>query len=203
MIAIIDYNMGNLRSVENAFNKLGVKTTIVKDPEQLQKFDKVILPGVGAFGDAMEHLKSSGMQEAILTYAKSGNPMLGVCLGMQLLFESSEEFGSHKGLGLIEGKVKAFDTTKFQIPIKVPHMGWNDIIVKESPLFDGLPKSFYLYFVHSFHVKCAEKFVIGKTHYGYDFPSAVQKENIYGFQPHPEKSHENGLKILQNFTELT
>ncbi len=202
MIAIIDYNMGNLRSVENAFNKIGTETKIVKDPEKLINFDKVILPGVGAFGDAMKHLQSSGMKEAINNYAKSGKPMLGVCLGMQLLFESSEEFGSHKGLGLIEGEVKAFDTSKFQIPLKVPHMGWNDIIVKESPLFHGLPKNFYLYFVHSFHVVCDEKFVIGSTHYGYDFPSAVQKENIYGFQPHPEKSHENGLKILQNFTEL-
>lgn len=202
MIAIIDYNMGNLRSVQNAFDKLGKETQIVKDPDKLQGFDKVILPGVGAFGDAMEHLKETGMQEAIGTYAKSGKPMLGVCLGMQLLFERSEEFGNHEGLGLIEGEVKAFDTSKFQTPLKVPHMGWNDIIVKESPLFHGLPESFYLYFVHSFHVVCEEKYTIGKTHYGYDFPSAVQKENIYGFQPHPEKSHENGLKILQNFTEL-
>ncbi len=202
MIAIIDYNMGNLRSVQNAFDKIGTETKIVKDPDKLIGFDKVILPGVGAFGDAMEHLKETGMQEAIGTYAKSGKPMLGVCLGMQLLFEKSEEFGNHKGLGLIEGEVKAFDTAKFQTPLKVPHMGWNDIIVEESPLFQGLPKSFYLYFVHSFHVVCEEKYTIGKTHYGYDFPSAVQKENIYGFQPHPEKSHENGLKILQNFTEL-
>ncbi len=202
MIAIIDYNMGNLRSVQNAFDKIGTETKIVKDPDKLIGFDKVILPGVGAFGDAMEHLKETGMQEAIGTYAKSGKPMLGVCLGMQLLFEKSEEFGNHEGLGLIEGEVKSFDTTKFQTPLKVPHMGWNDIIVEESPLFQGLPKSFYLYFVHSFHVVCEEKYTIGKTHYGYDFPSAVQKENIYGFQPHPEKSHENGLKILQNFTEL-
>ncbi len=202
MIAIIDYNMGNLRSVQNAFDKLGVKTSIVKDPEKLSNFDKVILPGVGAFGDAMEHLKSSGMQEAIYTYAQSGKPMLGVCLGMQLLFESSEEFGAHQGLGLIEGKVKAFDTAMFQSPLKVPHMGWNDISVKKSPLFRGLPESFYLYFVHSFHVACEEQYILGKTHYGYDFPSCVQKENIYGFQPHPEKSHDSGLKILQNFTEL-
>jgi len=202
MIAIIDYNMGNLRSVQNAFNKIGAETKIVKDPDKLEAFDKVILPGVGAFGDAMEHLKKTGMQEAISAYAKGGNPMLGVCLGMQLLFETSEEFGNHAGLGLIEGEVKAFDITRFQTALKVPHMGWNDIVVKESPLFDGLPKSFYLYFVHSFHVECEEKYIIGKTHYGYDFPSAVQKENIYGFQPHPEKSHENGLKILQNFTEL-
>ena len=202
MIAIIDYNMGNLRSVENAFDKIGTKTQIVKDPQQLKNFDKIILPGVGAYGDAMEHLKNFGMQEAIKEFAKSGKPLLGVCLGMQLLFESSEEFGNHKGLALIEGEVKAFDTSKFHSPLKVPHMGWNDITVKESPLFRGLPKNFYLYFVHSFHVVCEQKYTIGTTHYGYDFPAAVQKENIYGFQPHPEKSHENGLKILQNFTEL-
>jgi glutamine amidotransferase len=202
MIAIIDYNMGNLRSVENAFEKLGVQTHIVNDPEKLSSYDKVILPGVGAFGDAMEHLEKSGMKEAIKTYATSGKPILGVCLGMQLLFESSQEFGNHPGLGLIEGEVKAFDTGRFSTPLKVPHMGWNDIVIKDSALFNGLPKSFYLYFVHSYHVVCPDTYIIGTTHYGYDFASAVEKENIYGFQPHPEKSHENGLKILQNFTEL-
>ena len=202
MIAIVDYNMGNLRSVQNAFEKIGAKTTIVSDPESLQNYDKVILPGVGAFGDAMESLRSGGMQEALTAYAKNGKPMLGVCLGMQLLFESSEEFGNHAGLGLIEGAVKAFNPNNFQTSLKIPHMGWNDIVTKESALFKGLPQSFYLYFVHSFHAVCEEKYIIGKTHYGYDFPSAVQKENIYGFQPHPEKSHENGLQILKNFTEL-
>ncbi len=202
MIAIVDYNMGNLRSVQNAFEKIGSQTTIVSDPEKLDAYDKVILPGVGAFGDAMESLKSSGMQEALQTYVKKGNPMMGVCLGMQLLFESSEEFGTHAGLGLIEGKVKAFELSEFQTPLKIPHMGWNDISTKESPLFRGLPQSFYLYFVHSYHVVCEEKYIIGKTHYGYDFASAVQKEHIYGFQPHPEKSHDNGLQILKNFTEL-
>lgn len=202
MIAIIDYNMGNLRSVENAFKKIGSATKIVRDPQELKKFDKVVLPGVGAFGDAMQHLGHSGMLEAIKSYAKSGNPILGVCLGMQLLFDSSDEFGTHAGISLIEGEVKAFDTTRFQTRLKVPHMGWNDISVKESPLFNNLEKSFYLYFVHSHHVICDEKYIIGKTHYGYEFPSAVQKDNIYGFQPHPEKSHKNGLQILQNFTEL-
>lgn len=202
MIAIIDYNMGNLRSVENAFLKLGKKTDIVKDPHKLKDYDKVILPGVGAFGDAMEHLHATGMHEAIKSYAKSGKPMLGVCLGMQLLFESSQEFGTHQGLGLIEGHVEAFDTTKFQTSLKVPHMGWNDIFVKPSPLFRGMPSHFYLYFVHSYHVVCDPQYTIGTTHYGYDFSSAVQKENIYGIQPHPEKSHENGLRILENFTEL-
>jgi glutamine amidotransferase len=202
MIAIVDYNMGNLRSVQNAFKKIGTQTTIVSDPNKLDEYGKVILPGVGAFGDAMESLQSSGMQEALSAYVKKGNPMMGVCLGMQLLFESSEEFGSHAGLGFIEGEVKAFDLSKFQTPLKVPHMGWNEIITKNSPLFRGLPKSFYLYFVHSYHVVCDDAYIIGKTHYGYDFASAVQKGHLYGFQPHPEKSHENGLQILKNFTEL-
>jgi glutamine amidotransferase len=202
MIAIVDYNMGNLRSVQNAFSKIDSKTTIISDPDKLATYDKVILPGVGAFGDAMESLKSSGMQEALTAYAKKGNPIMGVCLGMQLLFENSEEFGTHAGLGLIEGEVKAFELSKFHTPLKVPHMGWNDIITKKSPLFKDLPQRFYLYFVHSYHVVCDEKYMIGKTHYGYNFASAVQKEHIYGFQPHPEKSHENGLQILKNFTEL-
>jgi len=202
MIAIVDYNMGNLRSVENAFKKIGKDAIIEKDPNKLKDYDRLVLPGVGAFGDAMEHLKKSGLDEALREYATSGKPFLGVCLGMQLLFNSSQEFGSHDGLGLIEGDVKLFDKSKFKTPLKIPHMGWNEIERKSSPLFSGLDEKFYLYFVHSYHVKTAEKFVIGSTHYGYDFASAVNKENIFGFQPHPEKSHENGLKILKNFTEI-
>ncbi len=203
MIAIIDYNMGNLRSVDNALAKIGTKSQIVKDPQKLLAYDKVILPGVGAFGDAMKHLKQSGMGEAIVEFANRGKPFLGVCLGMQLLFEKGEEFGEHNGLNLIEGRVKAFDKNKFSTPMKVPHMGWNDLIIeKNSPLFKGMPKSFYLYFVHSFHVDTPSQYKIGKTIYGYEFTSAVQKDNIFGFQPHPEKSHDNGLQILKNFTEL-
>lgn len=203
MIAVIDYNMGNLRSVQNAFEKIGHHVDIINDPDKLKQYDKIILPGVGAFGDAMEHLKENNLDKAIQEFAKSGKPMLGVCLGMQLLFENGEEFGNHTGLGLIEGNVKAFDQNKFRSPLKIPHMGWNDMIIqKESPLFQRLPKTFYLYFVHSFHAVCDEKYIIGKTLYGYEFASAVQKENIFGFQPHPEKSHDNGLQILKNFTEL-
>jgi glutamine amidotransferase len=121
---------------------------------------------------------------------------------MQLLFNSSCEFGSHKGLGLIDGEVELFDKSRFKTPLKVPHMGWNEIETNSSALFKGLDEKFYLYFVHSYHVKTDEKFIIGKTHYGYDFASAVQRDNIFGFQPHPEKSHENGLKILKNFTDI-
>jgi glutamine amidotransferase len=195
--------MGNLASVINAFAKVGVDATLESDPTKLDQYDKLILPGVGAFGDAMEHLKSNGMDEAVITYAKSGKPLLGICLGMQLLFESSEEFGAHEGLGLIPGKVVAFDESKFDHPQKVPHMGWNELFVqKETPLFDGLDKDFYLYFVHSYHAMCDDKYAIGKTHYGYELVSAVQNGNIYGIQPHPEKSHEHGLKIIENFTIL-
>ena len=195
--------MGNLASVINAFVSMGVDASLESDPDKLHKYDKLILPGVGAFADAMEHLQSNGRDKAVKEYAKSGKPLLGICLGMQLLFDSSEEFGETKGLGLIEGKVVAFDKTKFDHPQKVPHMGWNELFVeKQTPIFDGLDKDFYLYFVHSYHAVCDDKYAIGKTHYGYEFVSAVQNKNIYGIQPHPEKSHENGLKIIENFIKL-
>lgn len=209
MIGIVDYNMGNLASVINAFAKVGADARLESDPNKLASYDKLILPGVGAFGDAMEHLKSNGMDEAIKAYANSGKPLLGICLGMQLLFESSEEFGANEGLGLIEGKVVAFDESKFDHKLKVPHMGWNEMfqtsseqLAVSSELFNGLPNDFYLYFVHSFHAVCDDKYAIGKTHYGYEFVSAVQNSNIYGIQPHPEKSHENGLRIIENFAKL-
>lgn len=203
MIAIVDYNMGNLASVQNAFAKLGKKTVVESDPEKFKNYDKLLLPGVGAFGDAMVHLRDRNMVDAIREYAKSGKYMLGICLGMQLLFESSEEFGLSEGLGLIKGSVTHFDTTKFSTPLKVPHMGWNRLFTQEHPLFDGLDKEHYLYFVHSYHVNCLnEADIIGRTNYGYEFASAVASDNILGLQPHPEKSHKNGLKILENFTNL-
>ncbi|QOY51500.1 imidazole glycerol phosphate synthase subunit HisH [Candidatus Sulfurimonas baltica] len=203
MIAIVDYNMGNLASVQNAFIKLGEETVVESDPAKFKNYDKLILPGVGAFGDAMEHLRERNMIEPLREYAKSGKYMLGICLGMQLLFESSEEFGQHKGLGLIKGSVTAFDVTKFSEPLKVPHMGWNRMFTKEHPLFENLDEEHYLYFVHTFHVNCTdEKDIIGRTNYGYEFTSAVSHSNVMGIQPHPEKSHENGLKILENFIKL-
>ncbi len=195
--------MGNLASVINAFAKVGADATLESDPTKLSQYDKLILPGVGAYGDAMEHLKKNGMDEAVIAFAASGKPLLGICLGMQLLFESSEEFGETQGLGLIPGKVVAFDESKFDHHLKIPHMGWNELFQqKETALFDGLDKDFYLYFVHSYHAVCDDKYAIGKTHYGYEFVSAVQNNNIYGIQPHPEKSHENGLKIIENFAKL-
>jgi glutamine amidotransferase len=202
MIAIIDYNMGNLASVYNACHLLDAKAKIVSNPYEVKKFDRVILPGVGAYGDAMEHLKQTGMIDSVKEFAKSGKPMIGICLGMQLLFESSQEFGHTQGLGLIPGEVIAFDKSKMNMADhKVPHMGWNKVFNKPNKLFTGLQDP-YLYFVHSFHAVCDDKYTIGTTHYGYDFTSAVQKDNIYGFQPHPEKSHDNGIKILKNFMEL-
>ena len=223
MIGIVDYNMGNLASVINAFTKVGVDAKLESDPAKLKQYDKLILPGVGAFGDAMKHLKENGMDKAVKHFAASGKPLLGICLGMQLLFDSSEEFGTTEGLGLIPGTVVAFDENKFDHPLKVPHMGWNELFCRgltsddlrsessagltptkqsESELFADLPNDFYLYFVHSYHAVCEDKYAIGKTHYGYEFVSAVQNGNIYGIQPHPEKSHDNGLKIIENFAKL-
>ncbi len=203
MIAIVDYNMGNLASVQNAFAKLGEKTVVESDPAKFKDYDKLILPGVGAFGDAMEHLRDRNMIEALREYAKSGKYMLGICLGMQLLFDSSEEFGEHQGLGLIKGKVTAFDAEKFSEPLKVPHMGWNRMFTEDHPLFNNLDEEHYLYFVHTYHVNCENKDdIIGRTTYGYEFTSAVAHKNVMGIQPHPEKSHKNGLKILENFINL-
>ena len=149
----------------------------------------------------MEHLKETNLDEAIKEFIKSGKYVLGVCLGMQLLFEKSQEFGEHKGLGIIEGEVVRFDKS-IEKRYKVPHMGWNKMFFKTGvPLFEGLEDP-YLYFVHSFHVVCDDKYAIGKTIYGYEFVSAVNKDNVFGFQPHPEKSHNAGLKILDNFVKL-
>ncbi|MFT5659691.1 MAG: glutamine amidotransferase [Sulfurimonas sp.] len=203
MIAIVDYNMGNLASVQNAFTKLGCETVVESNPDKFKNYDKLILPGVGAFGDAMEHLRERNMIEAIREYAASGKYMLGICLGMQLLFDSSEEFGTHEGLGLISGEVKAFDESKFNQALKIPHMGWNRMFTQEHPLFENLDEEHYLYFVHTYHVNCKMKEdIIGRTNYGYEFTSAVARGNIFGIQPHPEKSHDNGLKILENFINL-
>jgi glutamine amidotransferase len=203
MIALIDYKIGNLKSVINAVEKAGANITLVKEPNELKKYDKAILPGVGAFGDAMKFLNQNGMSDAVKEFAASNKPLLGICLGMQLLFEKSEEFGSSSGLGLIEGEVAMFDKTRFDEPLKIPHMGWNSLDIKQdNPLLKGVKNGVYLYFVHSFHAITNAKYVSAFTRYGYDFASVVQKDNVFGFQPHPEKSHENGLKIYKNFVEL-
>ncbi len=201
MVAIVDYNVGNLASIINAFKKIGEDTILVSNPALLKNYEKIVLPGVGAFGDAMEHLRENGMDEAIIDVAKRGNFIFGICLGMQLLFQKSEEFGEHLGLGLIDGEVKYFDRAKLQ-NLKIPHVGWNKIFKKDNQLFNDLNDSFYNYFVHSYHVICDEKHAIGKSFYGYEFVSAINCDNIFGIQPHPEKSHDIGLKILKNFIKV-
>ena len=202
MIGIIDYNMGNLASVKNTLNILKTKSKIIKNPSELNTCDKIILPGVGAFGDAIKSLEKNGMKNAILKYSKSDRKILGICLGMQLLFERSYEFGIYKGLGLINGDVIKFNKSQMEFNEKIPHIGWNTIrIIKKNPLFENLDNP-YLYFVHSYHIKTSKENIIGTTNYGYEFTSAINHKNIYGIQPHPEKSHNNGLEILKNFIRL-
>lgn len=202
MIAIVDYNMGNLASLQNSFDKIGIQASVEKDPDKLLSYDKVLLPGVGAFGDAMSHLRDNGMDDAIKGFVATGKPLFGICLGMQLLFEQGEEFGSHEGLGLIQGHVQRFVVNENE-KLKVPQMGWNKLFTtQKSPLWKGLDESFYLYFVHSYHVVCDDSYAIGVTDYGYRYTSAVCKDNVYGLQPHPEKSHNIGLSILSNFATM-
>ena len=201
MIAIVDYNMGNLASVQNAFAKLGKETTIESNPEKFKDYDKLILPGVGAFGDAIEHLRERDMIAPLQEYAKSGKYMLGICLGMQLLFESSEEFGEHQGLGLIKGSVTHFDKNKFEENMKIPHMGWNTITsVIEHPVFNGIDIGDYFYFVHSFAAPISD-FTAASCEYGNSFSAAIIKDNFIGCQFHPEKSQKAGLKFIQNFLD--
>lgn len=203
MIAIVDYGLGNIHSVVNALNFLGIKSKLESDPEAIKSYDRLILPGVGAFGDAMDRLKATGMDEAVISYANSGKALLGVCLGLHLLFEKGFEFGEHNGLGILKGEVVKFDESKFDKALKIPHMGWNTCEFKQSSKLNaGLKSSEYFYFVHSYHVLCDENIVLCSTNYGYDFTSGVAFENIFGMQPHPEKSHNVGLKMLKNFVEM-
>lgn len=202
-IAILNYNIGNLSSVKNALNALGAEAQIISNPSEVAQFDKLILPGVGAFGDAAKHLNQSGMSEAINDFAKSGKYLLGICLGMQLLMDKSYEFGEFEGLKLIKGEVVKFESES----LKIPQMGWNCIdIVRKSPLLNGLhniQNGVFLYFVHSFYVKNRHsENVIATCDYGVQFSAIIQKDNIFGIQPHPEKSANIGLKILENFINL-
>lgn len=200
-IAIINYNMGNLASVKNSCEKVGFEAEITPDPETIKHFDKIILPGVGAFPDAMKHLRENGMDEALLEAAKN-KPFFGVCLGMQLMFEWGFEHEKSAGLGLIKGDIVKFDETTLGTERKIPHMGWNKLFkAKDSVLFEGLDDEFYLYFVHSYHAAPSKEDILATTHYGYPFAAAVERENLCGLQPHPEKSGDTGLKILKNFLE--
>ena len=191
--------MGNIASLKNSLGFLGYFPEIVTKAKNLNEYDKVILPGVGAFGDASVHLQEESLDEAIKDFVKTGKSLLGICLGMQLLFEKSKEDVNAKGLGLIEGEI-----VRFENDLKIPHMGWNKLFIKNnSILFNSLEKEIYLYFVHSYHVLCEDKYIIGECDYGYRFGGAVQKDNIFGIQPHPEKSHKIGLQILKNFIEAS
>ena len=203
MIAIIDYGIGNKRSLINAFNYLGEKVIVEKDAKKIKNYEKLVLPGVGAFANAMNSLEKTNMKEALLEFVKTGKYIIGICLGMQILFDKSFEFKETKGLGLIKGEIIPFDKTKFKENLKIPHMAWNkEIILKEHKLHKGLKKEEFIYFVHSYHTKTEEKNIYAKTLYGYEFPSTVIKNNIIAMQGHPEKSHNTGLKILKNFIEL-
>lgn len=198
-IGVVYYNMGNIASVINAIAVLGFECEIIKHPDKISSFDKIILPGVGAFPDAMNHLKEESLDEAIKEHAKT-KPIFGVCLGMQLLFDKSYEHNETNGLGLISGEVVRFQE---EISGKIPQMGWNKINIKQdSILVKELPDN-HLYFVHSYYVVPKDiNTVVATTNYGVEFASIVQKDNIYGIQPHPEKSSNCGLKILKNFLEL-
>lgn len=207
MIAVIDYGMGNLRSVQKALEAVGARTRVTADPADLKRCAKVVFPGVGSFGDAMKELKRLGLDTAIKDAISQGKPFLGLCLGLQLLFESSEESAGVRGLCVLPGSVK-----KFRFPVgglKVPHMGWNNI--KKGPaarghgagILKGVPDLSYMYFVHSYYVKPRDgRSALTLTDYGADFVSGVCKDSVYGLQFHPEKSQSVGLKILKNFIDI-
>ncbi len=201
IIGIIDYGMGNLRSVYKAFEKMGGKCKIITAPEEILKMDKIVLPGVGAIKDCMENLKRMNLIDAIYEFVKTGKYFLGICLGMQALLEESTEFGNVKALGLIEGKVIKFENLG---NLPVPHMGWNSIkVVKKTPLLEGIKDGDFFYFAHSYYVNLKDKRdEMTLTDYGIDFTSSVNRENIYGVQFHPEKSQKKGLKIIENFIKL-
>lgn len=204
VLAIVDYGMANLRSVQKAFERLGQPAQIISTPEQIRTVDHLVVPGVGAFCDAIAVLEKTGLADAIKDHAKSGKPMLGICLGLQLLMEVGYEDGTHRGLGLIGGECVRFAVNAPPYNLKVPHMGWNSLAWEgEAPvLFKGLPKNPYVYFVHSYHVVPTDKTVIAATaDYGVPFVAAIARGNIMAAQFHPEKSQEVGATILRNFAE--
>lgn len=201
MVVVVDYGMGNLRSVQKGFEKVGSRAVISRDPEDVANADRLVLPGVGAFPECMKNLGRFKLMEPVVEFVKSGRPFLGICLGLQLLFDESEEFGRHEGLKLIPGKVKAFDRA---MGLKIPHMGWNQVrFSKQSQLFQGIEDSSFFYFVHSYYVVPNEASdIAGESEYGIRFTCAVSRDNIFAVQFHPEKSQEIGLRILQNFANL-
>jgi glutamine amidotransferase len=198
MITVVDYGMGNLRSVAKALEKVGLQVKVSSDPEDIKNAEGIVVPGVGAFGDAMHNLRRLDLLDPVLDSIKEGKPYLGICLGLQILFEYGYEFGEHEGLGVLRGKVIRFENKE---GFKVPHMGWNQVWIKQKEgLFSGIKNGEYFYFVHSFYaVPSDSRDTASTTDYSVEFCSAVQKENIWAVQFHPEKSQKAGLKILQNF----
>ena len=201
MIAIIDYGAGNLQSVKKAFDFIGAESVITDNPEIINACDRILLPGVGSFGDAMDSMHKSGLVETVKQNALSGKPFLGICLGLQLLFEESEESPGVKGLGIFKGKIKKFSP---DMGLKIPHIGWNSLEIKQKDtLFKNVPENSYVYFVHSYYLHAEDENDIATiTNYGIDFHSAVGKNNIFATQFHPEKSGDVGLQILRNFASM-
>lgn len=201
MIRIVDYGMGNLRSVQKAFEKLGVAAEIVTSPEQIASAEKLVLPGVGAFRDAIHELERLSLVEPIREHIHKDKPFLGICLGLQMLFDVSYEDGEWKGLGVLAGDVVRFPPSP---ELKVPHMGWNTLdIAKDNPLLNGLPPEPSVYFVHSYYVRPQDESVIAaQTNYGVRFTSMIRRNNMFATQFHPEKSQKVGLKLLENFASL-
>ena len=201
MVAIIDYDAGNLRSVEKALEALGAETVVTRDPEVIAGSSRVILPGVGSFGDAMERLNQFGLPDVIRRTVSGNKPFLGICLGLQLLFEESEESPGVPGLGILKGKILKIPQTE---GLKIPHMGWNSLNLKpDSRLFAGIRDQEYVYFVHSYYLKAQEESqVAATTWYGTEIHAAVEAGNVFACQFHPEKSGDTGLRILKNFLEV-
>lgn len=202
MTVIIDYGVGNLFSLVSSLKKIGEEAIVSSDKDIISQADRIILPGVGAFGDAIAKLNGSGLSDIIMEEVSKGKPLLGICLGMQLLFEKSFEYGENKGLGLIKGEIRALSEV---IPnnLKIPHMGWNGLhFKKKSPIFEGLVKGDEVYFVHSFAGFYCEESLTATVEYGIEVTATVNNKNVYGMQFHPEKSGEKGLEILKNFCRL-
>ena len=208
MIAVIDYGMGNLRSVQKSLEFVGAKVIVTHDPDLILNANSVVLPGVGAFKDCMANLKKLKLVDPIRKFIDGGKPFLGICLGLQVLFEESEEYGPVAGLGILPGKVVKFpdgsSETKNGRPIKIPHMGWNQIKIKKNvPLFDKVDAAPYFYFVHSYYVVPKDQNMVATvTNYGVEFVSGIQYKNIYAFQFHPEKSQTMGLSLLARFSNI-
>ena len=209
MIAIIDYGMGNLRSVQKGFEAVGAEAIVTSDSQKILSAKSVVLPGVGAFKDCMTNLEKLGLIDTVHQSVKSGKPFLGICLGLQLLFNQSEEFGQVSGLGILPGKVVGFKDAQPKSdsgePLKIPHMGWNTVkVVPGNPLFNSVADDSYFYFVHSYYIIPENPAIVATTtSYGIDFTSGVHHENIHAFQFHPEKSQRLGLTILKNFSNLS